>query len=261
MTTIIPTGGNVSPRPQPPDFHRRTRAGNRELRLQAWWRTLFPHVSFATQFAIGSELASLARADAMAQFAAADSGGSARKGRPGRFLDLHLHQLAAHASLRPRLGREIQGSGIGGDRRALAGVRVRKEPRQRAPGREGPEGRLSGRGGQRSRHLAGLQKPILAGALFHRRARAYSASPFRRGRIRTSPRWSFSSCWPRPEPTASAVSRSRLMARGIEAAADWRNLRSPETYVGYERTQNFASPGGAVRGQAADVCSSRRGCA
>ena len=34
--------------------------------------------------------------------------------------------------------------------------------------------------------------------------------------------------------------------RGIEAAADWRSLKSPENYVGYERTENFASPGGAV---------------
>ena len=32
---------------------------------------------------------------------------------------------------------------------------------------------------------------------------------------------------------------------GIEAAADWDNLRSPENYVGYDRTENFASPGGA----------------
>ena len=32
--------------------------------------------------------------------------------------------------------------------------------------------------------------------------------------------------------------------RGAEAAADWRSLRSPENYVGYERTQNFASAGG-----------------
>jgi thiol-disulfide isomerase/thioredoxin len=35
-------------------------------------------------------------------------------------------------------------------------------------------------------------------------------------------------------------------ARGAEAAADWGSLKSPENYVGYERTQNFASPGGAV---------------
>jgi thiol-disulfide isomerase/thioredoxin len=34
--------------------------------------------------------------------------------------------------------------------------------------------------------------------------------------------------------------------RGLEAAADWRNLKSPENYLGYGRTQNFASPGGAV---------------
>ncbi len=34
--------------------------------------------------------------------------------------------------------------------------------------------------------------------------------------------------------------------RGVEAAADWGNLRSPENYVGYERTENFASPGGAA---------------
>jgi hypothetical protein len=35
-------------------------------------------------------------------------------------------------------------------------------------------------------------------------------------------------------------------ARGFEAAADWGDLKSPENYVGYGRTQNFTSPGGAV---------------
>jgi len=35
-------------------------------------------------------------------------------------------------------------------------------------------------------------------------------------------------------------------ARGVEAAANWENLRSPENYVGYDRTENFASTGGAV---------------
>jgi len=37
-----------------------------------------------------------------------------------------------------------------------------------------------------------------------------------------------------------------IEGRGLEAAADWGSLRSGENYVGYERTQNFASPGGAV---------------
>ena len=35
-------------------------------------------------------------------------------------------------------------------------------------------------------------------------------------------------------------------ARGFEVAADWANLKSGENYVGYARTQNFASPGGAI---------------
>jgi len=38
-------------------------------------------------------------------------------------------------------------------------------------------------------------------------------------------------------------------ARGAEAPADWVTLRSAENYTGYERTENFASPGGAVLGK------------
>jgi thiol-disulfide isomerase/thioredoxin len=34
--------------------------------------------------------------------------------------------------------------------------------------------------------------------------------------------------------------------RGAEVAADWSSLKSSENYVGYERTENFASRGGAV---------------
>ena len=33
---------------------------------------------------------------------------------------------------------------------------------------------------------------------------------------------------------------------GLEAAADWDDLWSPENYLGYWRTEHFASPGGAV---------------
>jgi hypothetical protein len=31
-------------------------------------------------------------------------------------------------------------------------------------------------------------------------------------------------------------------ATGVEAAADWASLWSPENYLGYARTENFASP-------------------
>lgn len=50
------------------------------------------------------------------------------------------------------------------------------------------------------------------------------------------------------EAGAGQVSRDvvKVDARGLDAAADWGNLKSPENYLGFERTENFASPGGAV---------------
>ena len=33
---------------------------------------------------------------------------------------------------------------------------------------------------------------------------------------------------------------------GVEVAADWDSLRSPENYLGYERTDNFVAPNGAI---------------
>jgi len=35
-------------------------------------------------------------------------------------------------------------------------------------------------------------------------------------------------------------------AHGPEVGADWDSLKSPETYVGYQKAENFASPGGAA---------------
>jgi thiol-disulfide isomerase/thioredoxin len=36
---------------------------------------------------------------------------------------------------------------------------------------------------------------------------------------------------------------------GVEAEADWEQLRTPETYLGYARSEGFASPGGAALGE------------
>jgi thiol-disulfide isomerase/thioredoxin len=36
---------------------------------------------------------------------------------------------------------------------------------------------------------------------------------------------------------------------GVEAEADWHHLRTPETYLGYERSEHFASPEGAAFGE------------
>ena len=40
-----------------------------------------------------------------------------------------------------------------------------------------------------------------------------------------------------------------IAANGFELQADWRNLKSPEMYLGYGRTETFSSPGGAVSGK------------
>jgi thiol-disulfide isomerase/thioredoxin len=40
----------------------------------------------------------------------------------------------------------------------------------------------------------------------------------------------------------------KVQPAGVEAAADWDSLWSPENYLGYERSDNFASPNGAVLG-------------
>ena len=50
------------------------------------------------------------------------------------------------------------------------------------------------------------------------------------------------------EAGAGGIDRAPVSVdgRGIEAAADWGDLQSPENYLGHERTENFASPGGAM---------------
>jgi hypothetical protein len=42
---------------------------------------------------------------------------------------------------------------------------------------------------------------------------------------------------------------TRPAGAGVEAAADWDHLRTPETYLGYGRGTNFASPGSPAHGQ------------
>jgi thiol-disulfide isomerase/thioredoxin len=42
-------------------------------------------------------------------------------------------------------------------------------------------------------------------------------------------------------------------ALGLEVPADWRSLRSPESYLGFEQAADFASPGGGRIGQASHL--------
>jgi thiol-disulfide isomerase/thioredoxin len=49
--------------------------------------------------------------------------------------------------------------------------------------------------------------------------------------------------------TGVAVGLVSVNPVGVEAAADWVTLKSPETYLGYERSESFVSAGGAVLDQ------------
>ena len=44
----------------------------------------------------------------------------------------------------------------------------------------------------------------------------------------------------------------QVAATGAEAAADMDNVKSPETYIGYDRAEDFVSPGGALPDKAKD---------
>ena len=55
----------------------------------------------------------------------------------------------------------------------------------------------------------------------------------------------FSDCWRRQASGGVADGVVSVEGDGVEAAADWGNLKSPENYLGQDRAQNFASPGGA----------------
>lgn len=49
-----------------------------------------------------------------------------------------------------------------------------------------------------------------------------------------------------------------VRADGAEAAADWPNLKSPESYLGYDQAENFSSPGGALLGKPHDYAAPER---
>jgi thiol-disulfide isomerase/thioredoxin len=48
------------------------------------------------------------------------------------------------------------------------------------------------------------------------------------------------------ESTGAGMELVSADPSGLEVAAEWASLRSPENYTGYERTEGFASPGGPV---------------
>lgn len=54
------------------------------------------------------------------------------------------------------------------------------------------------------------------------------------------------------EPAQAMAMQAGAPRDGVELQADMRNLKSPETYLGHARAENFASPGGQRNDQPAD---------
>ena len=62
-----------------------------------------------------------------------------------------------------------------------------------------------------------------------------------------NPNASCSNCWREAGSKALTPELSAIDARGAEVGADWDDLGSSESYLGYARTENFASDGGVRR--------------
>ena len=140
------------------------------------------------------------------------------------------------------------GPGAGGHRGADARVRLREGPRRR--GRR-PQGRWTSAIPWRSttttpsggRSTTTIGRPCTSST-----SRAGSATTASARGTTRSPSWCCRCCWPRPAST-SIARLARLEPQGVELPAEWDHLGSPETYVGYQRRQGFASPGGVVPDQ------------
>src|SRR5436190_2006587 len=107
--------------------------------------------------------------------------GAPRTRRPDRLLDIHVHQLPAHAPLRAGLVPALPPGRAGDRRRPHAGVRLRARDIQRGPRREQQPPDLPRRPGQQLRDLGRLGQPVLAGPLPDRRPRAGPLHALRRG--------------------------------------------------------------------------------
>ena len=107
----------------------------------------------------------------------------ARQGRPGRLLDVLVHQLPAHAAAPAGVVRRVP-QGRARDRgRTHARVRVRARARQRRGRREAAARDMACRARQRLRDVDGVLERVLARRLSDRQARRRPRDPLRRRRL------------------------------------------------------------------------------
>jgi hypothetical protein len=93
---------------------------------------------------------------------------------------------------------------------------------------------------QRLRGVERVREPLLAGAVLRRRGRDHPRPPLRRRTLRESER---------VIQKLLGVEREHVSVEGlgVEAAADWDHLYTPETYLGSARSGQLPSSNGAGR--------------
>ncbi len=166
-----------------------------------------------------------------------DPAGAARPRRPGRLLDLLLHQLPAHPALPDGVGREVPGQGSDDRRRPLTGVRVRARGRKRRrPGRQ------ARRDGTRSRSTTTSRRgvPTISDS---GRPTTSSTGTASSGRSTTA-----RAPTSRPRRSSATCSTSRDREDGIVVADSTAAARpatlpgtTPETYLGSERANAYVN--------------------
>ena len=130
-------------------------------------------------------LALVRRRRRLAQLGAADSRVAAGSGRSRRLLDLHLHQLAADAALRARLGgrsTRMPGSPSSACTLPSSASSTTWTTSTKQSANLGVH--VSGRRRQRLRGVERLRQPLLAGRLPRGRRGTHPLPPLRRGRVR-----------------------------------------------------------------------------
>ncbi len=90
----------------------------------------------------------------------------------------------------------------------------------------------------------------MAGALLHRRERQIRAHHFGEGNYDESEQTIRTLLTEAGNTGLPPPGMGALPAVGVQAPADEAHDQSPETYVGYRRAENFASPGGFAQDQA-----------
>jgi hypothetical protein len=167
----------------------------------------------------------------MDQLGSAHAGEPRRQGRARTVLDLFVHQLAAHAALSARLVGKVRRSRVDTGRRPFSGVRIR-------------EGRCQ-RTGSGARKFGNDSWPALYLFDGQGHIRHHRAGEGEYERVEALLRQLLQ------ETGAKELGREvgSVEGHGPELEADWANLRTPETYLGFARARNFVSPNPVAAGQ------------